>query len=70
MTVSTVDAVVIGAGPGDYHAAIRLGRLGKSVICIDRNEIGGACKRGHRHRNRRRPDRGESLAAQRKTFAC
>jgi dihydrolipoamide dehydrogenase len=43
MAESTVDAIVIGAGPGGYHAAIRLGRLGKSVICIDRNEIGGVC---------------------------
>ncbi|MDQ6823029.1 MAG: dihydrolipoyl dehydrogenase [Candidatus Eremiobacteraeota bacterium] len=38
-----VDAVVIGAGPGGYHAAIRLGQLGKSVICIDRDEVGGVC---------------------------
>jgi dihydrolipoamide dehydrogenase len=43
MAESTVDAIVIGAGPGGYHAAIRLGRLGKSVICIDRDEIGGVC---------------------------
>jgi dihydrolipoamide dehydrogenase len=39
----TVDAVVIGAGPGGYHAAIRLGQLGKSVVCFDRDEIGGVC---------------------------
>jgi dihydrolipoamide dehydrogenase len=38
-----VDAVVIGAGPGGYHAAIRLGQLGKSVICVDRDEVGGVC---------------------------
>jgi dihydrolipoamide dehydrogenase len=38
-----VDAVVIGAGPGGYHAAIRLGQLGKKVICIDRDEAGGVC---------------------------
>jgi dihydrolipoamide dehydrogenase len=38
-----VDAVVIGAGPGGYHAAIRLAQLGKSVICIDRDEVGGVC---------------------------
>jgi dihydrolipoamide dehydrogenase len=38
-----VDAVVIGAGPGGYHAAIRLGQLGKSVLCIDRDEVGGVC---------------------------
>ncbi len=38
-----VDAVVIGAGPAGYHAAIRLGQLGKSVICVDRDEAGGVC---------------------------
>jgi len=38
-----VDAVIIGAGPGGYHAAIRLGQLGKTVICVDRDEIGGVC---------------------------
>jgi dihydrolipoamide dehydrogenase len=38
-----VDTVVIGAGPGGYHAAIRLGQLGKKVICVDRDEVGGVC---------------------------
>ncbi|HYL26222.1 MAG TPA: FAD-dependent oxidoreductase [Candidatus Nitrosotalea sp.] len=38
-----VDAVVIGAGPGGYHAAIRLAQLGKKVVCIDRDEVGGVC---------------------------
>jgi dihydrolipoamide dehydrogenase len=38
-----VDAVVIGAGPGGYHAAIRLGQLGKKVLCVDRDEAGGVC---------------------------
>jgi dihydrolipoyl dehydrogenase len=38
-----VDAVVIGAGPGGYHAAIRLAQLGKKVICVDRDEVGGVC---------------------------
>jgi dihydrolipoamide dehydrogenase len=37
------DVAVIGAGPGGYHAAIRLGQLGKKVICIDRDEVGGVC---------------------------
>ncbi|MDQ2680298.1 MAG: dihydrolipoyl dehydrogenase [Candidatus Eremiobacteraeota bacterium] len=43
MAEHQVDAVVIGAGPGGYHAAIRLGQLGKKVICIDRDEVGGVC---------------------------
>ncbi len=43
MAETTVDAIVIGAGPGGYHAAIRLGQLGKNVVCIDRDEVGGVC---------------------------
>jgi dihydrolipoamide dehydrogenase len=43
MASQTVDALVIGAGPGGYHAAIRLGQLGKNVVCVDRDEIGGVC---------------------------
>ncbi|HTC29914.1 MAG TPA: dihydrolipoyl dehydrogenase [Candidatus Acidoferrum sp.] len=43
MAEHQVDAVVIGAGPGGYHAAIRLAQLGKSVICVDRDEVGGVC---------------------------
>ncbi len=43
MAEHQVDAVVVGAGPGGYHAAIRLGQLGKSVICVDRDEVGGVC---------------------------
>src|SRR5580704_16781815 len=38
-----VDVAVIGAGPGGYHVAIRLGQLGKKVICVDRDEVGGVC---------------------------
>jgi dihydrolipoamide dehydrogenase len=38
-----VDTVVIGAGPGGYHVAIRLGQLGKKVLCVDRDEVGGVC---------------------------
>jgi len=42
-TARQVDAAVIGAGPGGYHVAIRLGQLGKKVVCIDRDEVGGVC---------------------------
>ncbi|MGB6714714.1 MAG: dihydrolipoyl dehydrogenase [Candidatus Cybelea sp.] len=38
-----VDVAVIGAGPGGYHVAIRLAQLGKKVICVDRDEVGGVC---------------------------
>ena len=39
------DAVVIGAGPGGYVAAIRLGQLGKKTLIIDRDadRLGGVC---------------------------
>jgi dihydrolipoamide dehydrogenase len=43
MASINVDAIVIGAGPGGYHAAIRLGQLGKNVVCFDRDEVGGVC---------------------------
>ncbi len=43
MAEINVDAIVIGAGPGGYHAAIRLGQLGKKVVCFDRDEVGGVC---------------------------
>ncbi len=43
MAEHQVDAIVIGAGPGGYHAAIRLGQLGKNVVCFDRDEVGGVC---------------------------
>ncbi|MGM9923451.1 MAG: dihydrolipoyl dehydrogenase [Bacillus sp. (in: firmicutes)] len=37
------DVVVIGGGPGGYTAAIRLGQLGKSVVLIEKNQLGGVC---------------------------
>ncbi len=37
------DAIVIGAGPGGYVAAIRLGQLGKKTLVIEKQEIGGVC---------------------------
>jgi len=39
----TVDAVVIGAGPGGYVAAIRLAQLGQDVVCVEREAVGGVC---------------------------
>ncbi len=43
MATKTFDAVVIGAGPGGYVAAIRLAQLGKKAALIDREELGGVC---------------------------
>jgi len=43
MASKTFDAVVIGAGPGGYVAAIRLAQLGKKTALVDREELGGVC---------------------------
>jgi dihydrolipoamide dehydrogenase len=37
------DAVVIGAGPGGYVAAIRLAQLGKKTAVIEKEYVGGVC---------------------------
>src|SRR5580700_1049844 len=42
-TTKTCDAVVIGAGPGGYGCAIRLGQLKQKVICVEKDEVGGVC---------------------------
>ena len=43
MATRNFDAVVIGAGPGGYVAAIRLAQLGKRAALVDREELGGVC---------------------------
>lgn len=43
MTARRVEVLVIGAGPGGYAAAIRLGRLGKKVTLVDKEFVGGVC---------------------------
>jgi dihydrolipoamide dehydrogenase len=37
------EVVVIGAGPGGYPAAIRLAQLGKRVLLVERDRLGGEC---------------------------
>ncbi len=37
------DVLVIGAGPGGYHAAIRAAQLGLKVACAEREYLGGVC---------------------------
>jgi dihydrolipoamide dehydrogenase len=38
-----VEVVVIGGGPGGYVAAIRAAQLGKEVVLIDKDAVGGVC---------------------------
>ncbi|PFG03750.1 FAD-dependent oxidoreductase [Bacillus sp. es.034] len=37
------DVIVIGGGPGGYHAAIRAAGLGRQVTLIEREDLGGTC---------------------------
>ena len=37
------DMAVIGAGPGGYTAAIRAAQLGKKVVLIEKDLVGGSC---------------------------
>ncbi|RJF72463.1 MULTISPECIES: dihydrolipoyl dehydrogenase [Deinococcus] len=37
------DVLVIGAGPGGYHAAIRAAQLGLKTACAERESVGGVC---------------------------
>ncbi|MGI8746965.1 MAG: FAD-dependent oxidoreductase, partial [Deinococcus sp.] len=37
------DLLVIGAGPGGYHAAIRGAQLGLKVACAELGAVGGVC---------------------------
>ncbi|MBI1741913.1 FAD-dependent oxidoreductase, partial [Candidatus Acetothermia bacterium] len=37
------DVLVVGAGPGGYVAAIRAAQLGKDVMLVEKDELGGTC---------------------------
>ena len=37
------DLIVIGSGPGGYHAAIRAAQLGLNVACVEKEAVGGVC---------------------------
>lgn len=37
------EVLVVGAGPGGYVGAIKLGQLGKKVILVDKDKLGGEC---------------------------
>lgn len=37
------DVIIMGAGPGGYVSAIRLGQLGKRVLVVEKKYLGGVC---------------------------
>lgn len=37
------DLIIIGAGPAGYHAALRAGKAGLSVLLVEKKSIGGVC---------------------------
>ncbi len=43
MAEKTTQLCVIGAGPGGYVAAIRAAQLGKKVVVVERDQVGGVC---------------------------
>jgi dihydrolipoamide dehydrogenase len=42
-TSMSTEVLVIGAGPGGYVAAIRAAQLGKKVLCVEKEKLGGVC---------------------------
>ncbi len=43
MNLRRAEILVIGGGPGGYSAAIRASQLGKRVILIEKDQLGGVC---------------------------
>jgi len=43
MSEEIYDIVIIGAGPGGYHAAIRAAQYGAKVALIEEDKLGGTC---------------------------
>ncbi|GAH80620.1 unnamed protein product, partial [marine sediment metagenome] len=37
------DLIILGAGPGGYEAAAYAGEMGKKVVLIEKEYIGGVC---------------------------
>ena len=38
-----IDLLVIGGGPAGYSGAIRARQLGKSVVLVEKDRVGGTC---------------------------
>lgn len=43
MSDQKYDLIIMGAGPGGYIAAERAGKLGKKVLLVEKDELGGVC---------------------------
>ena len=43
MTSQSADIVIFGAGSGGYAAALRAAELGKQVVLIEKDKVGGTC---------------------------
>jgi len=43
VTEYTADVVVLGGGSGGYAAALRLAELGKDVVLVEKDKLGGTC---------------------------
>ena len=43
MTEYSADVVVLGGGSGGYAAALRLAELGKDVVLVEKDKLGGTC---------------------------
>ncbi len=43
MAETDVDLVILGGGSGGYACALRAAELGKSVVLIDKDKLGGTC---------------------------
>jgi len=43
MSEYTADVVILGGGSGGYAAALRLAELGKDVVLVEKDKLGGTC---------------------------
>ncbi|MCR4295804.1 MAG: dihydrolipoyl dehydrogenase [Elusimicrobia bacterium] len=70
MAIQT-DVFIVGGGPGGYVAAIKAGQLGRKVLLVDRDKLGGECLNygcipskaliaaaGHAHKSKKSKDAG------------